>query len=47
MELLNDPDMRKKMGEDGYQIIQKNRGAVEKTLAIVEKLLDNSTSIKR
>ena len=39
MELLNDPDMRKKMGEKGYQIIQKNRGTVEKNLVIVEKYL--------
>src|SRR3972149_49220 len=39
IELLNDPDMRKKMGEKGYQIIQKNRGTVEKNLVIVEKYL--------
>jgi 3-deoxy-D-manno-octulosonic-acid transferase len=38
-ELLSNLGQQKIMGEKGYQIIQKNRGAVERNLAIVEKFL--------
>ncbi len=38
-ELLNNPDRQREMGEAGHQIITKNRGAVERNLAIVEKIL--------
>ncbi|MDI6791090.1 MAG: hypothetical protein QME44_10455, partial [Thermodesulfobacteriota bacterium] len=36
--LLNDSGKPKEMGEKGYGIIIKNRGAVKRNLAMVEKL---------
>jgi len=38
-ELLKDTKRQKEMGEKGYRIIQKNRGAVERNLDIVEGFL--------
>ncbi|MDD5434171.1 MAG: 3-deoxy-D-manno-octulosonic acid transferase [Nitrospira sp.] len=37
--LLSDTQRQRDMGEKGYQIIIKNRGAVERNLSVVEKLL--------
>ena len=37
--LIHDIVQQREMGEKGYQIILRNRGAVERNLAIVEKLL--------
>ena len=37
--LLNNNGKQQEMGEKGYKIIAKNRGAVERNLAIIEKLL--------
>jgi len=39
--LIHDIVQQREMGEKGYQIIVRNRGAVERNLAIVEKLLQN------
>lgn len=41
-KLINDPERQKEMGEKGYQIILKNKGAVERNLAMVEKFLSKS-----
>ncbi len=38
-ELLKNTGRRKEMGEMGYKIIVRNRGAVERNLAIVEKFI--------
>ncbi|MBI5193169.1 MAG: 3-deoxy-D-manno-octulosonic acid transferase [Nitrospirae bacterium] len=38
-ELLSNLQRQREMGEKGYQIIIKNRGAVEKNLSVIEKLL--------
>ncbi len=38
-DLINDPQRQRDMGEKGYQIIVKNRGAIERNLAVVEKFL--------
>ena len=38
-DLINDPKRQLEMGEKGYQIIVKNRGAIERNLAVVEKFL--------
>lgn len=37
--LLNDPNRQRKMGEKGYEIILKNKGAVDRNLDIVEEFL--------
>lgn len=37
--LLTDPQRQRAMGEKGYQIIEKNKGAMERNLAAVEKFL--------
>ncbi len=40
-ELLNDKRRQKEMGEKGHQIIARNKGAVERNLAIIEKLISH------
>ena len=38
-ELLNDPQGRERMGERGYQVIEENRGAVSRNLALIRRYL--------
>ncbi len=38
-EIFSSPERQREMGEKGYQIILKNKGAVDRNLAIVEKFL--------
>ncbi len=38
--LLADPDSRSAMGKAGYQLLQKNAGATEKTLTVISSLVN-------
>jgi 3-deoxy-D-manno-octulosonic-acid transferase len=39
-ELLADPDEARRLGETGQQVIEDNRGALERLLVLLEPLLD-------
>jgi len=36
IELYTDPELRKKMGQDAYKLVLENRGALKRTLELVE-----------
>jgi len=45
--LLRDPKKAMEMGEKAHQVFNANKGAVEKTLGVVETCLINSTAHKQ
>ncbi|MAC46111.1 MAG: 3-deoxy-D-manno-octulosonic acid transferase [Oceanospirillum sp.] len=46
IELLQDPEYRKEMGQKAYQVVEKNRGALERQFRLIEKSLQESKQAK-
>jgi 3-deoxy-D-manno-octulosonic-acid transferase len=42
-EILQDPDLRHTMGEHGREVVDENRGALDRLLALLEPLLKRAT----
>ena len=41
-DLLRDPNRRHRMGEEGREFVMSNRGARERTMAVIDRLLGSS-----
>lgn len=41
IELLSDHEKRHRMGEQAYQVVERNRGAMQKQLAVIEKVISS------
>jgi 3-deoxy-D-manno-octulosonic-acid transferase len=47
IELFSQPQQRGAMGDAGRRVVDENRGALDRLLALVEPLLDEAAGLQR
>jgi 3-deoxy-D-manno-octulosonic-acid transferase len=46
-QLFGDPKLREEMGKRGFEVVQKNRGSLEKHLSLLHALIQNKISLEK